>query len=309
MKSRLFYALTLVCVLNLTAAQASSAKPAAVQTETRKPLPPVITPKPIAVTPAQPQRQAFQIIEHFEFSQISTPLQTLIQSPGALLAYWSKHAPAGQALPEIDFRKQSLLVLHLGQQATPGYRYCAKAIETGADGLVISTQVQTPDPDRFYPMMVSQPGCLIRLDKQASDKLTLNQAIQPHTERPPTQMRTLSLVTNSRILEPRRVIARDSESFKQLWLEHTGQADQIPDVDFEQEMVLGVFLGEQPTGGYLIQIEKIETVNQRLQVYLTLQEPNPENMVIQMLTAPAHLVLLPVTDLPIDFIDQTKMLK
>ncbi len=272
---------------------------------------PLITPKPMAVSGEQAKpsnRVDYQIIEQFAHSQIDTPFQQLLQSPAALRVYWSKHATPGLPMPEIDFRKQALLALHLGQQVTPGYAYCAKNIQISPTGLIIQTQLESPDPDRFYPMIRTQPGCLIRLDQQKSDRLTLNQPTL-ETERKPSQMRTLSLVTNSRIFEPRRVIARDLESFRQLWIEHTNQPEQMPEVDFKNEMVLGVFLGERPTGGYLIQIEKIETVNQRLQVHVSIQQPDPENMVIQMLTAPAHLILMPATDLPIDFIDQTKMLK
>ena len=70
-------------------------------------------------------------------------------------------------------------------------------------------------------------------------------------------MRTLSRVSNSRVTEARYVIARDHEQFRQLWKEHNGSLEQLPEVDFQSEMVAGIFMGERSTGGYAVTIEEV----------------------------------------------------
>lgn len=252
----------------------------------------------------------FEVLQRFEHSRLLKPEQRLIQSPAEWNLFWKTHAQPGQPQPEIDFKTQAVIVILMGEKPTPGYSSCVKSLQltpapanlpASAPPLIqLELEQQTPDPDQFMPQVSTSPGCLVRIARQPQAELApLNSTATP--ERNILPMRTLSLLTNSQILSPRRVVARDLETFRSLWLEHGGSPESLPEIDFKQEMVIGLFMGEQPTGGYAIEIARITEDNQQLTAWIKTREPNPDQMVIQILTAPAHLVATPIRDLPLNF--------
>lgn len=65
----------------------------------------------------------------------------------------------------------------------------------------------------------------------------------------------------------------------------------IPKIDFEQEMVVALFMGEKSTGGFSISIKKIEQSTDTIYVYLT--ETRPEEMAASVITQPFYFCKLP----------------
>jgi PrcB C-terminal len=61
-------------------------------------------------------------------------------------------------------------------------------------------------------------------------------------------------------------------------------------VDFDREMVVGIFLGEKSTGGYEVEIVRAEQRDSSLYFYYREKAPPPGAMVTQALTQPFHLV-------------------
>ena len=58
-------------------------------------------------------------------------------------------------------------------------------------------------------------------------------------------------------------------------------------------MVLGVFSGERPTGGYQVEITRTERTNTGLTVYYREEKPPADALVIQVIRQPYHLIRLP----------------
>jgi PrcB C-terminal len=69
-------------------------------------------------------------------------------------------------------------------------------------------------------------------------------------------------------------------------------------VDFDREMVVGIFLGEKSTGGYEIEIVRAEQGDSSLYFYYREKSPPPGAMVTQALTQPFHLVRVAKYDNP-----------
>ena len=64
-------------------------------------------------------------------------------------------------------------------------------------------------------------------------------------------------------------------------------------MDFSREMVVGIFMGQRGTGGYEIEITKVERAGSELRVYYRGKSPDPGAMLTQALTEPYHLIKLP----------------
>lgn len=75
-------------------------------------------------------------------------------------------------------------------------------------------------------------------------------------------------------------------------------------IDFDQEMIVAVFAGEKPTGGYRIDIPAIEEDRARQQFTVRYRETRPPAgaMATQALTQPYHLVRLKKIEMAASFV-------
>ena len=116
---------------------------------------------------------------------------------------------------------------------------------------------------------------------------------------------TIEQGTHSGIKEERGVVIREAQAWRNFWEEHVAgryPKPELPFVDFVREMVIGYFLGERPTGGYVVEVEEIWVMEGKVSVRVGVRSPPPGDPVIQVLTQPCHLVRLGRFDLPVDFI-------
>lgn len=67
----------------------------------------------------------------------------------------------------------------------------------------------------------------------------------------------------------------------------------LPEVDFTKEMIVAVFMGEQSTGGYGIEVIKIIEQENSLEVFIKETLPAVSQPVTAVLTQPCHIIKLP----------------
>lgn len=99
----------------------------------------------------------------------------------------------------------------------------------------------------------------------------------------------------SGIAAPRQVVAKTQDEFDKLWREHA-PGRPAPNVDFTKNMVVGVFLGSRPSGGFSVEITNVRRDGDALVVTWTERRPAPDQMAAQVMTAPAQLVSVPRFD-------------
>ena len=116
----------------------------------------------------------------------------------------------------------------------------------------------------------------------------------------PSPPRTLSKGPASRVDTPRQVTVRTAAEWTALWAAHA-PGGQPPAVDFPREMVVGVFLGTRPTGGYSVEVLRAVAVGNGLRVEYVETPPARDAMTAQVLTAPYHLVAIPRSDGEVQF--------
>ncbi len=117
-------------------------------------------------------------------------------------------------------------------------------------------------------------------------------------------IRTLAKGAFGGILEPRQEIIQDQATWEKVWAKHAagGRAPgSLPEVDFSKDMVILVTMGRKNTGGYSIQITRVEPVGNKLRITVKRTSPPPGAMTIQALTAPFNMVAVPKSDLAPEF--------
>ena len=109
---------------------------------------------------------------------------------------------------------------------------------------------------------------------------------------------------DSGVLQFRTVVVRDAAAWKTLWAEHAAlrvPPPPAPDVDFSRDMVVGVFLGQKPSGGYEAMLVDFRAGAEGATVTYQTATPDPDQSQITVLTAPYHLRVVPRTARPVRF--------
>jgi hypothetical protein len=111
---------------------------------------------------------------------------------------------------------------------------------------------------------------------------------------------------SSGITIQREVVIKDPESWAQLWAEHQsprGTPSAPPAIDFENQMIVGIFLGDRGSSGYAVEILSI--LVQDNESIITYKETKPDMSggmgFLAVMTQPYHLKAIPPTNTPVRF--------
>ena len=100
-------------------------------------------------------------------------------------------------------------------------------------------------------------------------------------------------------MQPDDVVVLRKSQFERLWAQHAGTTP--PAVDFAQESVIAVFMGNMPTGGFSVSVAHVETDGTQISVFVDNMSPGPKCNVIQVNTNPFVIVKVPKISLPVIF--------
>lgn len=101
------------------------------------------------------------------------------------------------------------------------------------------------------------------------------------------------------IIDHSVVPIRDQEKLERVWADlFRGQPPQtMPEVNFEQQMLIGVFRGQFPSTGFTTDIEWV--VDARFRggrfLWVVIAEHDPRGMTRPDFTAPYHIIKLPAS--------------
>ena len=116
----------------------------------------------------------------------------------------------------------------------------------------------------------------------------------------PPSVRTIGKGAMSGIDAALTVAVRSGADWSAVWTRHGGVGEPPP-VDFSREMVVGVFLGRRPTGGYSVEIVRAVGAPGALIVEYIEKVPPRDAVTAQVLTAPYHLAVVPKHDGQVTF--------
>lgn len=112
----------------------------------------------------------------------------------------------------------------------------------------------------------------------------------------------------SSFAEFKTLVITDHAEFEKVWAQiYRDQFPHpsLPETDFTKDMVLAVFMGEQPTSGYRIDIIEVTENANSLEVQYVKHKPRPGEPVAQVLTRPFCLAKIEKIDKPVRFMEVT----
>ena len=122
------------------------------------------------------------------------------------------------------------------------------------------------------------------------------------------EFETIARGGHGRIEEPVNMVIKDHEKWDSLWnkvYKTRIPKPDLPEVNFEKEMIIAVFMGYTSTGGYSVSIENIFAKGCKLTVERKVVTPGPDDLVTDEETQPFHIVKTTKTDKEIVFVKYT----
>lgn len=105
--------------------------------------------------------------------------------------------------------------------------------------------------------------------------------------------------TQSGLTLAKHLVITSAEDWQELWHVHSNKP--VPKIDFTKEMVIAVFLGEYPTGGYQVEVHSLEKTTTALQVVLTIHSPAADAARSMALSQPFVMIKTARISLPVQF--------
>jgi hypothetical protein len=126
--------------------------------------------------------------------------------------------------------------------------------------------------------------------EEALERLKLDKAIP---------FSTVERGFHSEIREAISTVFRSEDRWKRFWMRHA--ASEPHPIDFSKEMAIAVFMGEQQTGGFSLDIQQVEDKSGLLKVLVHITKADQETIIPHVLTQPYHIIKLQKMDVPIRF--------
>ena len=90
------------------------------------------------------------------------------------------------------------------------------------------------------------------------------------------------------------MIVRNEEEWKNFWSQHSQKP--APDIDFEKNDLVMIFLGQKPNTGYSVKITHVREYPDKVVAEALETEPQPGALYAQVIVYPYDAVLIPKTD-------------
>jgi PrcB C-terminal len=112
--------------------------------------------------------------------------------------------------------------------------------------------------------------------------------------KPAVQIRfqTIAKGYRSGVRESLQTVARNQTEWEAVWKKHSVETNPPPPpfIDFKRQIVVAVFLGEKPTGGYDVEIIRVDQSDGALVIHYREKSPLPGSIAIQAMTQPFHII-------------------
>lgn len=118
------------------------------------------------------------------------------------------------------------------------------------------------------------------------------------------KLRTIAKGAFSGVQEQTFQVITNDAQWKDIWRKHSALKKPVtaaPEIDFDKESVVFAALGQKRTGGYAIEVVRVETAGAKTEVLLRTRAPAPGGFQLQALSAPFHIVAVPKISNPVEF--------
>ena len=240
---------------------------------------------------------AYETVARDNLSGVTARQTLVIKDQAAWDKLWSQHT-AGRtpvpAAPKVDFAHKMLVGVFAGEYGNACHSLAVARVAAGATKLEIEVDEHDVTTVAICTPVVSHPMQIVAVDRTDADVAVIPVAVTG------IPFQTADATNLSGIHQARTVVVKDAGTWAGLWREHApGRAPF--DVDFTKDMVVGVFMGTGASSCYTTAIDGVSRTADRIVVHELRSVPGPDIACAMYVTTPAHLVVIPRSDLPVEF--------
>ncbi len=103
----------------------------------------------------------------------------------------------------------------------------------------------------------------------------------------------IAIGTYSGVETAMEIIINSESKWEKKWNKiYAGTTPQpeLPEINFENEVVIAVFMGYRSTGGFRIEITGVEKSEDKFKVHVKTTSPGPGDLVTTAITSPFHVI-------------------
>jgi hypothetical protein len=238
-------------------------------------------------------------------SGVTAERTVVVKESATLEKLWAEHVGnrfAPPAMPKVDFTQQMVLAVFAGWLPNGCNSMGITRVSSGGDKIVVDYEERDLSTVNVCTQALVSPMQMVVVERSdAPVEFVKAKAVS-------VKVRTLDQTTQSAVAEARDVVIRDRDAWNALWAQHAPNA-QFPAVDFDKQMVIGVFLGRKEGGCYTTDIDDVSLTGNKLTVHHLDIVPGPLVLCTPAITSPAHLVVVDRTDAQVVFAKEVVMLK
>ncbi len=215
--------------------------------------------------------------------------------------------------PFIDFKKNMVAGVFLGERSSTGYSIEIKSVVKTDSQIIITARETPPSSLNNIISIVTTPYHMITLPQSdlpvkfdidiivpIDEKVAGNEAPSINKNKE-IILKPLVSGDSSNISISQYKLIKNREDYKNLWAEHTNSKDSIPpDVNFDKNSLIAIFIGKKETSGYNVNINSAIETEEDLKVFVEIIKDKNNNLNVS--TSPFELVLIPKTNKPASFI-------
>lgn len=199
-------------------------------------------------------------------SQITQAQNLVIQNQGAFDNYWKQHTGDARAPRDVDFNKELLIAVHLGNRTSGGYRVIIQSVQRSKPGEIKVNYVENmPGPGSFTSAVITSPFEIVRVERSnaVGNFIFEGRKRTGDGEMPVnTDFGWRTYLADTMGGGPREFTRalKSAEEFAAYWTQ-TGMTGRVPtDIDWNSEMLLAIHLGSRGTTGYDVLVDRIDAV-------------------------------------------------
>lgn len=123
-----------------------------------------------------------------------------------------------------------------------------------------------------------------------------------HGQQAQTEIKFTTLIQQSQSAhaQKKNYVLRSQAEWQKLWRQMQGEQfvrnrasldSAVRKIDFTKQMIIAVFQGEKPSGGYSIAVAKLVRHAKQLEVFIEEKSPGADCFTTQALTYPYHIIV------------------
>lgn len=104
-------------------------------------------------------------LEEIATSQIQDAKQEVIKDEASFAKLWKEHTGVETGMPKVDFSKEMVLGVFMGEKTTGGYSIKVTKAEIKGTDLHVEVTETSPDPSLFTIQIITAPSHIVAVEK------------------------------------------------------------------------------------------------------------------------------------------------